>query len=200
VSIKRKKLIVGLTGGIASGKTTYRLLFESLGAQTACCDEIARRALRKNTRTYRAITEAFGPAILNTHKQIDRARLGHLIFRSVKKRKCLEEIIHPFVYNRLELLMRRASGILILDVPLLFETGFDREMDATVLVWCPLPEQRRRLMKRNALTRAEASRRIQTQMPLAKKKARADYVIDNSILKKGVSQAVRVWEQLEKKL
>jgi dephospho-CoA kinase len=187
VSIKRKKLIVGLTGGIASGKTTYRLLFESLGAQTACCDEIARRALRKNTRTYRAITEAFGPAILNTHKQIDRARLGHLIFRSVKKRKCLEEIIHPFVYNRLELLMRRASG-------------FDREMDATVLVWCPLPEQRRRLMKRNALTRAEASRRIQTQMPLAKKKARADYVIDNSILKKGVSQAVRVWEQLEKKL
>lgn len=200
MSTQTAQRIIGLTGGIASGKTTYRIVFEKLGAQTICCDEIAHRALRKNTRSYRAIVDAFGHAILNADKQIDRARLGRVIFRSAKKRKHLESIIHPFVYERLRRRMRAARGVLVLDIPLLFETGFETEVDATIVVWCSRAEQIRRLMKRDDISRAEARERIQTQMPLAKKKARADYVIDNSLLEHGVSQAVRLWRRIKKKL
>ena len=192
----KKRRIIGLTGGIATGKTTYTILFKSLGAQTICCDEIAHRSLRKNTRVYKNIIRIFGRKILDKERRIDRQTLGTIIFKNKKKRSELEKIIHPYVFEKLNSAIRKARGILIIDVPLLFETGFEKEVDTTMLIWCSRAQQIARLMKRDGLTREKAIKRIKVQMPLAQKKSKADYVIDNTDLEKGVKQAIRVWDRI----
>jgi dephospho-CoA kinase len=195
---KNTALIVGLTGGIATGKTTYTVVFKKLGAQIVCCDEIAHRALRKHTKTYNRIVKAFGSDILKPTKQIDRAKLATVIFNNQKKRKELEGIVHPYVFKRLDEKIKKTRGILVIEVPLLFETGFDKAVDKTILVWCSRRDQIKRIVKRDGGTEAWARKRIEAQMPLTAKKRKADFVIDNSVLDKGVKQAINIWKKLQK--
>lgn len=192
-------MVVGLTGGIATGKSTFSYLFKEFGASVVCCDELAHRALWKNTKTYRSIVEAFGTDILDSAKRIDRRKLATHVFRDKKKRVKLEEIVHPSVFARLFQYMEKNTGIIILDVPLLFETGFERYVDQTIVVWCRRDEQVRRLCARDTITKAAAEARIRAQMPLAKKRKKADHVIDNTDLATAVKTAKRVWKKLQGK-
>jgi dephospho-CoA kinase len=191
-----KKLIIGLTGGIATGKTTYTVLFKSLGARTLCCDEIAHRSLRKNSQVYHEIIRLFGKAVLDKEKRIDRHALGKVVFKNKKKRSALEKIIHPYVFEKIHGAIKSTHSILIIDVPLLFETGFEKEVDKTIVIWCSRATQIERLMRRDGVTRDQAIKRIEVQMPLSQKKRKADYVIDNTDLKKGVTHAIRLWGRL----
>ncbi len=191
-----KKLIIGLTGGIATGKTTILCLFKQFGAQTVCCDELAHRALRQNTHTYRQIIKLFSKKILDRNKKIDRKRLGEIIFKNKSKRKALEQIVHPFVFSKIFENISKARGILVIDIPLLFETGFQRYVDRTIVVWCNEREQVRRLIKRDNISRKQALARIKTQMPLARKKKMADWAIDTINLSKGILQANTIWKEI----
>lgn len=194
----QKALIVGLTGGIATGKTTVACVFGKLGAQVICCDEIAHRALWKNTKTYKKIVAEFGLAILDKRKRVDKKRLADIIFKSKHKRGVLEEIIHPFVFEKLFLYVKKARGILIIDVPLLFETGFEKYVDVTILVACSKRTQKKRLTKRDVLSVKEVESRLKAQMPLDKKRKKADWVIENEDLKKTMTQIRYIWNQVVK--
>ena len=194
--LSAKKLIVGLTGGIASGKTTFIYLFKQFGAPVVCCDELAHRALRKKTHTYRSIVKAFGRNILDHHKKIDRKKLAALIFKNKRKRKVLEAIVHPFVFTQLFAYIKKARGVLIIDVPLLFETKFEQHVDRTIVIWCRPEEQMRRLIKRDHLSPSQARARIKSQMPLTKKKKMADWVIDSTDLRSGIYHAHTIWHTM----
>ena len=198
--MKRKSanLVVGLTGGIATGKTTFSCFFRQLGAHVVSCDELAHRALRKNTQTYRRIVDRFGKDILAAGGRIDRSKLAAVVFKNKAKREALERIVHPFVFDRLRIEIRKARGIIIVEIPLLFETGYQKNIDISLLVWCPKREQKRRLKERDGLTAAQIEKRINAQMPLAEKKRRADYVIDNTDLDQAVRTALHIWQKLEK--
>jgi len=191
---RQTKLIVGLTGGVATGKTTFAYVFKQLGAQVICCDELAHRALRRGTQTYRAIVKTFGKRICDRNKRIERTKLAACIFRNKRKRKRLENIIHPFVFEKVFQVIRQGKGIVIIDIPLLFETGFQKQVDRTIVISCRYHKQVSRLMTRDKLSRKQAQTRIKAQMPLAHKRALADWVIDNTVLKKAVHNATRIWK------
>ena len=193
----KNQCIVGLTGGIATGKSTFSFIFKQLGARVVCCDELAHRALRKNTGTYKEIVRVFGCTILNDAKQIDRRKLATIVFKNKAERTKLEKIIHPFVFDKLFDAIKKTEGIIILDVPLLFETHFEQNVDQTIVVWCTKKEQVRRLCRRDGLTQTAADARIRTQMPLSTKKRKADHLIDNTDLETAVKMAKVVWKKIQ---
>lgn len=191
------KTIIGLTGGIATGKSTVAFLFAKLGAKVICCDEIAHRALWKNTLTYKQIVECFGKTILDSNQRINKRKLAEIIFKNKNKRVVLENIIHPFVFKKLASYIRKATGVLILEIPLLFETGYEKHVDYTVLVNCSKEEQIKRLMLRDDLSKENAIKRINTQLSMAIKKKKADFIIENADVKKTVEQTKKTWRQFE---
>ncbi len=195
---KQETIIVGLTGGIATGKSTSLLIFEQLGAKTVCCDKLAHMALRKNTKSYKAIVKQFGDKILDKNDRIDRSKVAEIVFKNKNKRKQLEDIVHPYVFKKLADSINTARGVLIVDVPLLFETGFEKQVDCIVVASCSKSEQLKRLMQRNAFSKEEANRRISAQMPLASKKRKADWVVNTGSLEEAMSQIKGIWEMLKK--
>lgn len=148
-------------------------------------DVLARQVVEPGKPAWREIVKAFGKDILNPDRTIDRHRLGAIVFCSPAKRKQLERIIHPRVAREQQRLTREGTrknpqAIVIYDVPLLFEAGIDKRVDITIVVTADRETQIARLKKRNGLSRAEALRRIKSQMPLAKKHRLADYVLDGT--------------------
>jgi dephospho-CoA kinase len=135
---------------------------------------------------WRAIVKLFGKTVLNQDRSLDRQALGNIIFRNPKKRRQLERIIHPRVAREQQRLVRRIAKrkphiVVIYEVPLLFEAGVDKRVDTTIVVTADRETQIARLKKRNGLSRAEAIRRISSQMPLAKKIQRADHVLNGTL-------------------
>ncbi|MBU1863510.1 MAG: dephospho-CoA kinase [Candidatus Omnitrophica bacterium] len=194
---QQKKFVVGLTGGVATGKTTIAYLFKQFGAHVICCDQVAHKALRKKSPSYRAIVKQFGKGILDTHKKISRKKLASVIFNNKKKRKDLEAIIHPFVFQKIFESIKKAKGILIIDIPLLFETRFQKHVECIVVVSCTFGEQIKRLMIRDNLLRCDAVKRIKTQLPLAKKRKMADWVIDNSSVRNAIYETKKMWDTIQ---
>ena len=178
-------ILIGLTGGVATGKSTVAKMFERCGAIVIDADKLARDVVRPGKPAWREIVRRFGTSVLNGDQTINRQILGQIVFQNRTKRRQLERIIHPRVAHEQARLTRQAArqdpkAIVIYDVPLLFEAGIDKRVDKTVVVTTGRETQIARLKKRNGLTRSEALRRIKSQMPLTLKRRHADYVLDGT--------------------
>jgi dephospho-CoA kinase len=181
----RPFLLAGLTGGIASGKSTVSRQLAGLGCHVIDADVLAREVVAPGEPALAAIVEAFGREVLQPDGSLDRARVGALVCADAAKRKRLEAITHPTIAARRqaaldELTARGFDGIVVQDAALLIEVGGHATVDRLVVVFAEPAVQRERLMRRDGLDAAEAERRIASQMPLAEKAALAHYVIDNS--------------------
>lgn len=192
---KVTKKIIGLTGSIASGKSTARKILEDLKHPTVCSDEIVHTLMKKNKPAYSKILKSFGATILDSQKNIDRQKLGAIVFENSKHLKKLEQILHPLVLktikNEIEKFKKNKKPFLFLEVPLLFETGFDKLCDETWCVYTTQKEQIERLKKRNGLTKNAALKRIRTQMPLKEKCKRSDFVLKNTNTIKDLKQKIQ---------
>ena len=175
--------VIGLTGGIASGKSTASAYLRELGAAIVDADAISRASTRRGGAAFEAVCAAFGN-ILGADGEIDRRKLGGIVFADEDARCKLNSIVHPAVMaeSRAQIENARASGVkvCILDVPLLFETGMEKLCDETWLIYVPREEQIRRMAERDGLDAAAAAARIDSQMPLEEKLKRADVAIDSS--------------------
>lgn len=178
-------ILVGLTGGVASGKSTVADMFQRCGALVIDADVLAHRVVEPGKPAWRAIVKTFGKAVLNPDRTLNRQALGAMVFRSRTKLRRLEQIIHPRVAREQARLTRQAArkdpnAVVIYDVPLLFEAGIDKRVDKIIVVTADRETQIARLHRRNGFTRAEAIRRIRSQLPLRKKAAAADYLLDGT--------------------
>ncbi|RLQ03036.1 dephospho-CoA kinase [Geobacillus stearothermophilus] len=175
---------IGLTGGIASGKSTVSAMMRELGLPVIDADEAARAVVRPGEEAYRQIVAAFGPGILRADGEIDRAKLGAIVFNDEQQRKVLNAIVHPAVRKKMlaekEAHIRSGAKTVVLDIPLLFESGLTHWVDKVLVVYVDDDVQLRRLMARNGFTEEEALARIRSQWPMAEKVKRADAVIDNN--------------------
>ncbi|BAC14117.1 dephospho-CoA kinase (dephosphocoenzyme A kinase) [Oceanobacillus iheyensis HTE831] len=177
-------LVIGLTGGIASGKSTVSSMLLEKNFPVIDADLIAREVVEPGEKAYDQILEAFGKEIIQNDQKIDRPKLGSIIFTDEDKRKQLNAIVHPAVRNRM--LTKRDDYInndvpcVILDIPLLFESNLGYLVDKTLVVYVDEDIQLTRLMKRNEYSEKEALDRIKAQMSLKEKADLADIVIDNN--------------------
>jgi dephospho-CoA kinase len=181
----RPFLLIGLTGGIASGKSSVSRQLVELACRLIDADLLARQVVRPGEPAWRAIVEEFGPDVAGPDGQLDRKRLGALVFADPARRKVLEGITHPAISVRRQATLdawagEGFDGLVVLDIPLLIEVGAAAEVDRVVVVYAEPEAQLSRLMARDGFSRAEAERRVASQMPLAEKVRRADFVVDNS--------------------
>ena len=176
--------LVGLTGGIASGKSTVAKILQDLGAAIVDADDLAREVVLPGREAWKEVVAAFGVDILQTDQNLDRQKLRTLIFNQPEARKRLESIIHPRVRALAEERIRQygAAGypVVIYEVPLLFEGKLQEWLRPVILVACNLETQTARLQKRDHLARAAAEKHIAAQMSLTEKRRLADYVIENN--------------------
>ncbi|CCQ93605.1 Dephospho-CoA kinase [[Clostridium] ultunense Esp] len=176
-------MIIGLTGGIATGKSTVSALLASRGAYLIDSDQIARQVVERGEPAYEEIVKHFGKQVLLPDGQIDRKELGRIVFANPEERAILEKITHPHIFReikkRIEVAKAEGKKLIFLDVPLLFETGLDRQVDLTLLIDTDERIQLERLIKRDQLSREEAERRIEAQMPMGEKRKKADYILSN---------------------
>jgi dephospho-CoA kinase len=178
-------VIIGLTGGIATGKSTVSAMLAELGAAVVDADQVAREVVLPGEPALRQVAETFGQAVLNEDGTLNRKKLGEIVFADEMKRKALEAILHPAIRqvmnDRIDRLERENPGRLVVaDIPLLYETGLDARYPEVLVVYVPPDVQLERLMKRDGLTEAKARERLNAQLPIDEKKKRADWVIDNS--------------------
>ena len=187
--------LIGLTGNIATGKSTVCDILTQLGARVIDADLVAHTALRRGATAWRALIEAFGYDILAYDGTVDRRKLGAIVFNDAAKLRVLEQITHPAVGAELALLIRdalhapaAANAILVVEAVKLYESGIYEYMDALWVVTAPLAEQKRRLMQERGMNEADANARLGSQPPVDEKLSRAQVVIDNG----GSIEALRV--------
>jgi dephospho-CoA kinase len=193
--------IIGLTGGIASGKSLVAGMLASWGAVVVDADKLAREVVEPGEPAYRAIVKRFGAGVLREDGSLDRTALGRIVFADAAARGELERIVHPAIAElatrRFERERQRRTPLLFYVVPLLFETGMAARFDEVWLVFVDADTQLERLMKRDGIDRTEALRKIGAQLPLAEKPARSHVVIDNSGDAVATEKLVRKeWERL----
>jgi len=176
--------IIGLTGGIASGKSTVSNMLKTKGFTIVDADIAARKVVEPGELAYEQIIEAFGEGILLKDLTIDRKKLGALIFADEALRMKLNSIVHPAVRawmtREKDRAIENGKKTVFLDIPLLFESRLTYMVERTILVYVDEETQLKRLMARNGLSEKEAQMRIRAQMPLSEKKALADAVLDNN--------------------
>ena len=172
---------VALTGGIATGKSHVRKEFAALGVPTIDADVLAREAVSPGSAGLHAVTARFGRDVLDAEGNLDRRRLGEIVFANEEARRDLEAIIHPVVQTAIDRWFASLDStrhhFAIADIPLLFETGREREFDAVIVTACEPDTQVRRIVSRDGISDAEARQRIAAQLPIEEKVRRADYVI-----------------------
>jgi dephospho-CoA kinase len=172
---------VGLTGGIATGKSTVRRRLASHGVPTIDADALAHAVLAPGTPGAAAVTSRFGPEVVRPDGSINREALGRIVFADAAARADLEAIVHPAVYGAIVdwfAALPADTTVAVADIPLLFETGRAGDFDVVVVTTCEPEEQLRRLVHRDGLTIEAARQRVAAQWPLAEKVRRADHVID----------------------
>lgn len=196
---------IGLTGGIACGKSTVSAMLTELGAHVVDADRVAREVVLPGEPALRAIVEKFGQAVLNEDGTLNRPALGGIVFGQAEYLRELEAITHPAIRQRMREQMEQAerldaNPIVVADIPLLFETEQQSSYEGVIVVYVPHEVQRERLMKRNGLTAEEAERRIGLQMDIEQKRSMADWVIHNSgTLEETREQVQQLWELLRRK-
>ncbi|HBQ25678.1 MAG TPA: dephospho-CoA kinase [Syntrophomonas sp.] len=176
--------IIGLTGGIASGKSIVSSVFKELGAVILDADQIARLVVLPHQPAWEDIVKFFGPEVVNKDKSLNRAKIGDIVYNNPESLRELNRFTHPRIMQYYKDELRRIQieqpdAIVILEVPLLYETNMDKLCQQVVVVWVDRETQIRRLMKRDNMTYEDAVRRVEAQMPLDEKVKRADFVIDN---------------------
>jgi dephospho-CoA kinase len=177
-------LNVGLTGGIACGKSTVAKMFVKHGAHLIDFDGLAHEVQEPGNPAWNEVVNQFGEGILQPDNKIDRVKLGNIVFADKKKLIELDKIVHPFVYQQWHMLLeeigkKEKHAIVLSDIPLLFEGNMQHLFDLTILVLIVPEEQVSRLMARNGISKEEAGKRLKSQMPISEKIALADIVIDN---------------------
>ena len=176
--------IIGLTGGIASGKSTVSRALRELGAIVIDADEVAHTIMEPGKPAWEDIIEHFGSGVLNADQTIDREKLGAIVFNNPERLQVLNQITHPRVGEQFKQIIttlraEKSDAVLFMEVPLLYETHMERICDEVWVVWVDEETQIQRLMKRDGLSREDALKRIDAQMSLDEKARRADFVIDN---------------------
>lgn len=199
-----KTLVVGLTGGIVSGKSTVAGIFEKLGAKVIDADKIARSIVCPGETSWEKIVQFFGKEILQDNQEINRKKLAGIVFSDKNKLEQLNKITHPTIIAIIKEKIAQfkdmpgdKTQICIVDVPLLFEAELEKMMDRIIVVYIEQDKQIDRLMTRNNLNREDALNRIKAQMPVKEKISRSDYVIDNN---KDIAfteeQVKQIWHEL----
>ena len=190
--------VVGLTGSFGTGKTFVASIFASLGAQVLDADLIAHRVIRKGRPEHRRIVKLFGKDILNKRGQIDRGKLGRIVFSNAGLLKKLAGIVHPQVIRQVRRAIRSAEkeDVVVIDAPLLVEAGLDKIVDKLVVVKCSKEREIERCREKFCLQKEEILRRIESQIQLKKKMKMADFVIDNSRTRSHTKRQVqKVWRE-----
>lgn len=176
--------LIGLTGGIASGKSTVASFLSRKGIPVIDADLIAREVVKRGKKAYREIVKSFGEGILDVEGEIDREKLGNIVFAAPAKKDLLESITHPEIFREIQkkvaAFKKKKNRIAVVDAALLFESGLDRHMHKNILVQIHPDIQLKRLLARDPLSETQAWQRILSQMPSPEKAKRADFVIDNS--------------------
>ena len=176
--------VLGLTGGIATGKSTVAGLFAREKIPIVDADLIARQVIEPGQRAYNEVVQVFGRDILMDDQSINRGKLGALIFNNQQKRDQLNQIVHPVIIDQLiaerDRLIKSGHPLIVLDIPLLYEIDLVELVDQVVVVYTTAENQLARLMARDQLTEAEAKQRINSQLSIEEKKQRANYLIDNN--------------------
>ena len=192
--------LVGLTGGVGSGKSTVAAILRELGAEVVDADEASHAVYEPGTPGFLAVVREFGDDYVRD-KHIDRKALGELVFKDPDARRRLNAIVHPLVRDwmarRTAEAVDRGAEVVVQDVPLLFESGLEALFPTTILVWAPRNVQIERLVGGRGFTAERARRVIAAQMPIDEKRGRATHVIDNSASPEATrAQVERVWETL----
>lgn len=178
-------ILAGLTGGIASGKTTVSRILKQAGANIVDADAIAHTVVRKGLPAWEKIVAHFGKKILLPNGEINRPCLADIVFNSPDQKEILNRIVHPFVFEETDRQIREIRrenplSVIIQDIPLLIESGMHRNLSEIILVYTPEHLQLQRLMSRNGFSENEAMLRIRSQMPIEDKKRFATMIVDNS--------------------
>ena len=199
-------VIAGLTGGIASGKSTVSAFLKDAGAIIVDADKIAREVVKKGLPAWIEIVNTFGQSILLPDGEINRILLGDIIFNDPAQKQVLNQIVHPWVFAETaarltEIETKKLNAVVILDVPLLIESGMDTGLSDVIVVYVPEPVQIQRLMTRDELTQEQALARIRSQLSIEEKKKRATIVIDNSNNRENTrSFSLTVYQHLKEKI
>ncbi|MTD38671.1 dephospho-CoA kinase [Erwinia sp. CPCC 100877] len=189
-------MVLGLTGGIATGKSTVSQVFKATGFPIVDGDVIAREVVETGQPALKEIAAAFGEQILDEAGGLHRKKLGQIIFSDSVKRARLNEIMSPYLRTAIlsELqLKKKQAPLVILDIPLLYEGGYEQFVDQVAVVYVTEKIQMKRLMDRDHLTENEARKRISSQWPIDQKKQRADIVFDNQGSKETTKRTVEKW-------
>ena len=175
--------LIGLTGGIATGKSTFARALRDLGVPVLDADQQARAAVARGTPALAGIARALGPEAIGADGELDRKRVAAMVFADPAARARLEAVVHPAVRAAVraeaERLAAQGHAIAFYDVPLLYESGLEAELDAVAVVWAPRRAQLERLRARDGFDAAEAEARLRAQLPIDEKAARADFVVVN---------------------
>ena len=198
--------VIGLTGGIATGKSTVSAILENAGAVIIDADRIARETVNKGQPAYQEIVKHFGENVLLPDGEINRVLLGDIIFNDPQKKQLLNNIVHPHVSKETNRQLKQVEKanpdtIAVLDIPLLIEAEMDKDLAEVIVVYVPEHIQIKRLMKRDNISQADALARIRSQMPIEEKKERATIVIDNSgSMEETRKQTLEIFQRLNDKL
>lgn len=191
---------IALTGGIGTGKSHVRAVFAALGVPTIDADTLARDVVAHGTPGFEAVVAKFGNGILTADGDLDRKKLGALVFADAAARRELEAILHPAIKGAIDqwfASLDQGVQLAIADIPLLYEVGLDKEYDEVIVTACTAETQVKRIMARDSLDAAEAQRRLDAQMPIGEKVKRATYVIDtNGSLVQTNAQVHKLYEKL----
>lgn len=192
---------IGLTGGIATGKSTVARMLAEKGAVIIDADQVAREVVMPGSAGLAEVVERFGAKILHEDGSLNRAQLGRIVFHDKQAKADLEAILHPkiraIMKSRMEQLEKEdPRRLVVADIPLLFELDLQQRYDETMLVYVPQPIQKQRLMERDGLSPEEAEARIRSQMPIEEKKKIADIIIDNrGTIEETMQQIDQFWER-----
>jgi len=195
---------IALTGGIATGKTTVANRFRELGAIILDADRYARQAVEPGTPSYTALLDRIGPLFFKLDGTLRRQELRRSIIREPTLRKKIDAILHPYIMEAMGAEWERQKklhpqAVIVFDIPLLFEGGFDKDFDIVILVYSTPEVQVQRLIQRDKLSSSEAERTLSMQFPIDSKRAHSDYIIENSEeIERTLRQVDEVWNRILK--
>ncbi|MDD2509879.1 MAG: dephospho-CoA kinase [Syntrophomonas sp.] len=193
---------IGLTGGIASGKSVVARALQEMGAVLISADKIGHQVIEPGKAAYHNLIEAFGKGILNPDRRINRKKLGDIVFKDPQKLQLLNQLTHPPIMQEIKLKLaqiqqEQPAAIVVMEIPLLYETRMEKLFDQVWVVWVDRDTQIERLMARDAIDRSDAIRRIDSQMPLNEKARRADLLIDNrGSIEETVATTTRIFNNI----